>query len=134
MSLKRILLSLVLGAIAALIVGLNSLDVEGTISVLWVNIPVRVAYPLLGFIATAVVSLFSMAMIGAVLVDIYKIPELRNRILWTLGLLAIFRFGFWVYLPGIDIPGYKEMVNTGKGPLDWLTMTSRLTSRIGRSA
>ena len=127
MSLNRILLSLALGAIAALIVGLNSLDVEGTISVLWVNIPATVVYPLLGFIATAVVSVFAMAMIGDVLVDIYKIPELRKRILWTLGLLAIFRFGFWVYLPGIDIPGYKEMVNTGKGPLDWLTMTSRLT-------
>ena len=127
MSLNRILLSLALGAIAALIVGLNSLDVEGTISVLWVNIPATVVYPLLGFIATAVVSLFAMATIGAVLVDIYKIPELRKRILWTLGLLAIFRFGFWVYLPGIDITGYKEMVNTGKGPLDWLTMTSRLT-------
>jgi len=59
-----------LGAIAALIVGLNSLDVEGTISVLWVNIPATVVYPLLGFIATAVVSVFAMAMIGDVLVDI----------------------------------------------------------------
>ena len=47
MSLNRILLSLALGAIAALIVGLNSLDVEGTISVLWVNIPATVVYPLL---------------------------------------------------------------------------------------
>ncbi len=34
--------------------------------------------------------------------NIFSIEELRNRILYTLGLLAIFRFGSYVVLPGVD--------------------------------
>ncbi len=59
--------------------------------------------------------------------DILKIPELRRRIMWTLGLLAIFRIGFWIYLPGIDIASFREAMQSGKSGLDWLTYTSRLT-------
>lgn len=34
--------------------------------------------------------------------NIYKIEELRKRILWTVGLCAIYRLGSFVVLPGID--------------------------------
>lgn len=34
--------------------------------------------------------------------NIWSIKELRNRILFTLGLLLIYRFGSFVVLPGID--------------------------------
>jgi preprotein translocase subunit SecY len=34
--------------------------------------------------------------------NVWKIEELKNRILWTLGLLVIYRFGAHVTLPGID--------------------------------
>ncbi len=34
--------------------------------------------------------------------NVWKIEELKNRILWTLGLLVIYRFGAQVTLPGID--------------------------------
>ena len=54
-------------------------------------------------------------------------PELRNRILATLGLLAIFRVGFWGYLPGINIAQFKSLLADDEGPLNWLTMTSKLT-------
>ena len=33
--------------------------------------------------------------------NIWKIPELRQRIIFTLGLLAVFRFGSYVVLPGV---------------------------------
>ncbi len=33
--------------------------------------------------------------------NIWKIPELRKRIIFTLGLLAVFRFGSYVVLPGV---------------------------------
>ncbi len=33
--------------------------------------------------------------------NIWKIEELRNRILFTLGILAVFRFGSFVVLPGV---------------------------------
>jgi preprotein translocase subunit SecY len=35
------------------------------------------------------------------LLNIFKIPELRNKVLFTLGLLAIYRIGFAIPLPGI---------------------------------
>ncbi len=34
--------------------------------------------------------------------NIWKITELRNRILFTLGLIFVYRFGSWVVLPGVD--------------------------------
>ena len=34
--------------------------------------------------------------------NIWKIKELRERILFTLGLLAVYRFGSFVPLPGVD--------------------------------
>jgi preprotein translocase subunit SecY len=33
---------------------------------------------------------------------VFRIPELRNKILLTLGLLAVYRMGFWIPLPFID--------------------------------
>src|SRR6185436_8787468 len=34
--------------------------------------------------------------------NVFRIPELRSRILWTLGLLVVFRIGSHIPLPGID--------------------------------
>jgi preprotein translocase subunit SecY len=31
-----------------------------------------------------------------------EIPELRNKILFTLGLLAVYRIGFWIPIPGVN--------------------------------
>ena len=63
-----------------------------------------------------------------ILKDIWNIPELRTRILWTVSLLVIFRVGFWIFLPGINVVQYREyMASKGQGPLDWLLYTSRLT-------
>ncbi len=36
------------------------------------------------------------------LANIFRIPELRNKILFTLGMLAVYRIGFWIPVPGID--------------------------------
>src|SRR5262245_20712518 len=35
-------------------------------------------------------------------VNIFKVPELRNKILFTLALLAIYRVGWYVAVPGVD--------------------------------
>jgi preprotein translocase subunit SecY len=40
--------------------------------------------------------------------NIFKIPELRNRILWTFGLLIVFRVGSHVPLPGVNPLAVKE--------------------------
>ncbi|MGE4197414.1 MAG: preprotein translocase subunit SecY [Phycisphaerales bacterium] len=36
------------------------------------------------------------------LINVFKITELRTKILFTLGMLAVFRIGHWIPLPGVD--------------------------------
>ena len=60
--------------------------------------------------------------------DIWHIPELRRRIAWTLSLLVVYRLGFYIYLPGIDILTFEEQQREGKDSLlDFLLYTRALT-------
>ena len=34
--------------------------------------------------------------------NIFRIPDLRKKVFFTMGMLAIYRIGFWVPLPGVD--------------------------------
>jgi preprotein translocase subunit SecY len=34
--------------------------------------------------------------------NIFKIPDLRKKLLFTVGMLVIYRIGFWIPLPGVD--------------------------------
>src|SRR6186713_2503526 len=36
------------------------------------------------------------------LINIFRVPELRNKVLFTLFMLAIYRIGYHVPLPGVD--------------------------------
>lgn len=36
------------------------------------------------------------------LLNIFKIPELRNKVLFTLGMLFVYRIGYWIPLPGVN--------------------------------
>ncbi len=57
--------------------------------------------------------------------NIYKIEELRNRILYTLGLLLIYRLGSFIVLPGIDPLALEGLKNqTSEGVLGLLDMFS----------
>jgi preprotein translocase subunit SecY len=42
------------------------------------------------------------------LLNIFRIPDLRNKVLFTVGLLCVYRIGFYVPLPGIDAPKLAE--------------------------
>ena len=53
-------------------------------------------------VALIVVLLLTNKKLVETLKNIYKIEELRNRILFTLGLLLIYRLGSFVTLPGVD--------------------------------
>jgi preprotein translocase subunit SecY len=35
-------------------------------------------------------------------INVWKIPELRNKILFTIAMLAVFRIGHWIPLPGVN--------------------------------
>lgn len=55
--------------------------------------------------------------------NIYKIEDLRKRILYTLGIIIIYRLGSYVVLPGID-PNMLEQLQsqTSGGLLGLLSM------------
>ena len=36
------------------------------------------------------------------LLHVFQVKELRNKLLFTLGMLAVYRIGFWIPLPGVD--------------------------------
>jgi preprotein translocase subunit SecY len=52
--------------------------------------------------------------------DIWKIEELKNRILLTLGLLLVYRFGSHVTLPGIDATKLGQLSNQTQEGIGWL--------------
>jgi preprotein translocase subunit SecY len=35
-------------------------------------------------------------------INIFRVPDLRNRVLFTLGILVVYRIGFWIPLAGVD--------------------------------
>jgi len=51
------------------------------------------------------------------LADIGKIPELKNRILFTLGMLIVYRLGAHIPVPGIDATVLAQFFNQAKGSL-----------------
>ena len=49
--------------------------------------------------------------------NMFKIPELRTRILFTLGLLAIYRFGAKIQSPGINDARLRQVWGDVAGTL-----------------
>ena len=49
--------------------------------------------------------------------NIYKIEELRNRIIYTLGIVVIYRLGSYIVLPGVDPNQIATLQNQTKGGL-----------------
>lgn len=45
--------------------------------------------------------------------NIYKIEELRNKILFTLGLILVYRIGSFIVLPGVDVGALDELASQG---------------------
>jgi preprotein translocase subunit SecY len=52
--------------------------------------------------------------------NVWKIEELKNRILVTLGLLLVYRFGAHVTLPGIDATKLSSLTNQTDSGIGWL--------------
>lgn len=65
--------------------------------------------------------------------DILSIPALRRRLVWVFVLLAVYRVGFQIYLPGVDISALKDILRelqekSGAGGIfQFLALTSQLT-------
>jgi preprotein translocase subunit SecY len=52
-------------------------------------------------------------MAASALINIFKITELRKRLLFTLGMLAVYRFGIYVTTPGVDRQAMQNVVSQG---------------------
>lgn len=55
--------------------------------------------------------------------DIWEVEDLRNRILLTIGFLAVYRFGSFVILPGVDADALAAAVGSSDGGLMGLLNT-----------
>jgi len=56
------------------------------------------------------------------ILNAFRIKEVRNRILFTIGILAIYRFGASISIPGVDTTVILEQVETGiMGMMDLFT-------------
>ena len=59
------------------------------------------------------------------LTNIWKIEDLRTRILITIALLAVYRFGSYIALPGVDTAALQNLKNqTSEGLMSLLDMFS----------
>src|SRR4051812_43492708 len=54
--------------------------------------------------------------------NIFKVPELRKRILFTLSLLAVYRLGIFVATPGVNKSVMRDVMKSGGGYLGLFNM------------
>jgi preprotein translocase subunit SecY len=47
--------------------------------------------------------------------NIFRIPDLRKRVLFTLGILAVYRLGAWIPTPGVNATQVEMMFNQQSG-------------------
>jgi len=47
--------------------------------------------------------------------NIFRIPDLRKRVLFTLGVLAVYRLGAWIPTPGINTIQLEQLFNQQSG-------------------
>lgn len=57
--------------------------------------------------------------------DAFRLPDLKRRILFTLGILFVFRLGAYIPTPGVDTARIADLFNSGSGGLmDFLNLFS----------
>src|SRR5215469_4325102 len=47
--------------------------------------------------------------------NIFRIPDLRKRVLFTLGILAVYRLGAWIPTPGVNTSAIERMFDQQGG-------------------
>lgn len=48
------------------------------------------------------------------LVNVFKVPELRNKVLFTIAMLVVFRIGHWIPLPGLNGEELEKAMRTAQ--------------------
>ena len=57
------------------------------------------------------------------LVEAFKVPELRNKILFTLAILALYRLGAFIPVPGIPYSEFANAYEQASGAVGGAAMT-----------
>ena len=57
------------------------------------------------------------------LIDAFKVPELRNKILFTLAILALYRLGAFIPVPGIPMSEFAQAYEQASGAAGGAAMT-----------
>src|SRR6516162_6511278 len=47
--------------------------------------------------------------------NVWRVPELRRRLLFTAGVLAVYRLGSWIPAPGVDQKQIEQFFTSGAG-------------------
>jgi len=50
-----------------------------------------------------------------IIINIFKLPELRKRVLFTLAMLAVYRLGVFIAVPGVNRKVMADLVSSGSG-------------------
>lgn len=48
------------------------------------------------------------------LLNIFKIPDLRNKVLFTIAMLSVYRIGYWIPIPGINQEQLSELFDQSR--------------------
>lgn len=111
-NLFRISVASVIGALVAWVVW-NGVEVLVAGGPLQKESVITIALSLVGGVVMLAVyyyALFSPSGVRRVLENIFSVPELLGKLAFTFFLLAIYRVGFHVPLPGLDQEAIKEML------------------------
>ena len=54
------------------------------------------------------------------LANIFRIPDLRKRVLFTLAMLAVYRLGGHLPIPGVDAKRFQEFIQAKPGNGIWV--------------
>ncbi|HKE21812.1 MAG TPA: preprotein translocase subunit SecY [Bryobacteraceae bacterium] len=49
--------------------------------------------------------------------NIFRVPDLRKRLLFTLGLLAVYRLGSQIPTPGVNVTQWQQFLNSASGSI-----------------
>jgi preprotein translocase subunit SecY len=62
----------------------------------------------------------------ASLKNIFKVPELRNKVVFTVAMLALYRFGAYIPIPGVDVNALQQLQQSAQtgGVLAFLQLFS----------
>ena len=66
--------------------------------------------------------------------NLFKVPEIRNKILITMGLLLIYRVGFFIPLPGVNMDEALKQMGSVEGVGRLFGMMNVLTGGSLQSA